>query len=252
MRRLIGMLVLVLAVLALATSCSQKVEDGLATVNFTQAVSRDIFASIAYPDVNTLTWSLTAEKLDKGSTTGAGKVEDALLTDEFGPFSVGRWQFTFEGYSDDGVKVYSGSVNATLEQGANSVEVEVTPQGETGTLVLSGCNIDADNPFGTGEPMFWALLSVNGSGSGLIRREELTKRADGLYDIKDTTRTLAPGVHEVCVRVENQDASLSACVASFKVRVEPGLVTTVSFGRFEGKATVTVTVTEHEAIVEEE
>ncbi len=251
MKRLIGIIVLAVAVFALATSCSQKVEDGLATVNFTQAVSRDIFASIAYPDVNTLTWTLTAAKLDKGSTTGAGKVEGALLTDEFGPFSVGRWQFAFDGYSDDGVKVYSGSVNATLEQGANSVEVEVTPQGETGTLVLSGCNIDADNPFGTGEPMFWALLSVDGSGAGTVRREDLTKRADGLYDIKERSLTLMPGVHNFCVKAETQDASLSAEVAVFKVRIEPGLVTTASFGRFEGKATVTVTVTEQEAIVEE-
>lgn len=78
MRRLIGMLVLVLAVLALATSCSQKVEDGLATVNFTQAVSRDIFASIAYPDVNTLTWSLTAEKLEKVFAAMDEVIDDAV------------------------------------------------------------------------------------------------------------------------------------------------------------------------------
>ena len=85
----------VLLAVMLLTSCSQAERFG--NVSFTRGTSRDLFASIEYPDENSLLWDITATKLSSGSKVGEGFVEDALLTDTFGPFSVGRWSFELNG-----------------------------------------------------------------------------------------------------------------------------------------------------------
>lgn len=73
----------VLAVTLGLCSCAQDVsrDDGLCTVTFSADRSRDVLASIAYPEPMSQTWTLVAEKKDNGSATGAGSYDKVLLTD---------------------------------------------------------------------------------------------------------------------------------------------------------------------------
>lgn len=240
MRKSVTVAIIVMALL-LAVSCSTEQKTG--TVTFTQGVSRDLFASISYPDVNSLLWDITATKLSKGSRTGEGVFSDVLLTDELGPFSVGRWEFSLVG-RDGETAVYEGSTTAYIAEGSNLLEVTVSPIGETGTLVFSGCNFPPDN--GSGAEYTGAQILIDGERVFGISRNYCTQK-NGMWSISDQTTDLSAGLHDVEVLFVGNEPITAE---SFKVRIVGGLVTTVTFGTFEGKAGLVVSVDRQEAIEE--
>ena len=244
-----GMFALLLsAVVVLGTmmlsSCSQKNVEAYGTVTFDEAVPRDLFASIGYPDVNSLLWDITATKLSKGSRGGEGTTEGALLTDTFGPFSVGRWEFALVG-KQDGETVYEGTTTAQIVEGANSLEVSVNPVGQSGTLVFTGCNFPPDN--GNGAEYTGVQILIDGERVFGIGRQNCQAGVSGMWVIADQTTTLSAGLHDVEVLFVGNEPITAE---SFKVRIVGGLTTSVTFGTFEGTTGFTVNVEQAEAIEE--
>lgn len=238
---LLALFVVIIAVLVVSTSCSQ---EKTGTVIFTQGVSRDLFASIGYPDANSLLWDITATKLSKGSKAGEGVLSDVLLTDTFGPFSTGHWEFTLVG-KDGETAVYEGSTTACITEGSNSIEVTVNPIGETGTLVFSGCNFPFDN--GSGAEYTGVQIYVDGAMKFGVGRNYCEQNANGMWVIPEQTMTLSTGLHDVSVLLGGNEP---ATVETFKVRIVGGLTTTVTFGTFEGSTGIVVSVNRMEAIEE--
>ena len=233
---------IIILTLLLCVSCHS--EQGFGTVTFTQETSRDLFASIGYPDVNSLLWDITATKLSKGSKGGEGTVEGALLTDTFGPFSVGRWEFTLVG-KDDGDVIYEGTTTAQIAEGPNALEVSVNPVGQSGTLVFSGCNFPPDN--GNGAEYSGAQILIDGERVFGLSRNYCTQGVGGMWVIADQTTVLSAGLHDVEVLFVGNEPITAE---SFKVRIVGGLTTTVTFGTFEGRASFSVNVEQMEAICE--
>ena len=239
---LLALFVVIIAVLVVSTSCSTQEKTG--TVTFTQGVSRDLFASIGYPDANSLLWDITATKLSKGSRGGEGTTEGVLLTDTFGPYSVGRWEFTLTG-RDGETAVYEGSTTAYIAEGSNLLEVTVNPIGETGTLVFSGCNFPFDN--GNGAEYSGVQIYVDGQMTFGVGRNYCEQNANGLWVIPEQTMTLSTGLHDISVLLGGNEP---ATIETFKVRIVGGLTTTVTFGTFEGSTGIVVSVNKMEAIEE--
>ena len=235
-----GIITIIVLALLLAVSCHS--ESGLGTVTFSESVSRDLTASIGYPDVNSLLWDITATKLSSGSTVGQGTVEGALLTDEFGPFSTGRWEFSLVG-KDGETTVYRGSTTAQITEGPNLLEVSVSPVGETGTLVFSNCNFPHDNGTALYSGLYIFIDSERVYGAGTQYLTEGT----GVWLVPEQTYELSAGLHDVEV-IYNGNEPLTA--HTFKVRIEGGLTTTVTFGKFEGTAGLVVNLEQLEAIGE--
>ena len=242
MRKAITITIIVMALL-LAVSCNTEQKTG--TVTFTHGVSRDLCASIGYPDADSLLWDITATKLSKGSKTGEGVLSDALLTDEFGPFSTGRWEFTLVG-KDTGTAVYEGVTTAYIAEGANTVVVTVDPIGETGTLVFSGCNFPPDN--GNGAEYSGAQILIDGERVFGISRNHCQQNANGMWVMADQTTALTAGLHDIEVMFVGNEPMTAE---SFKVRIVGGLTTTVTFGIFEGNPVFDIVVDEQEALVDE-
>lgn len=240
MKKSITITIIVMALL-FAVSCHS--ESTFGTVTFTQETSRDLFASIGYPDADSLLWDITATKLSKGSKVGEGVLSDALLTDEFGPFSTGRWEFSLVG-RDGETAVYEGSTTAYIAEGSNAIEVTVNPVGETGTLVFSGCNFPPDN--GSGAEYSGAQILIDGERVFGISRNYCTQN-NGMWSISDQTTDLPAGLHDVEVLFVGNEPMTAE---TFKVRIVGGLTTTVTFGTFEGSAGLVVNVEQMEAIEE--
>lgn len=216
--------------LVLAVSCSQTEHFGYVSFD---GRPKDIIASIAYPAPESQVWTVTATKADNGSRTGEGTYDGVLLTDVLGPFSVGRWSFSF------GSENYSGTTTVRISEGENHVDATVSPKGETGTLLFTGCNIEpTSNDF--------LFISVDGEKAASFAVERLEARSDGRLAVTDREIGLSAGLHNVTVTVEAKDTQT---LEDFIVRVEPGLVTTVSFGTFEGQAFLEINVETHEAVV---
>lgn len=237
-----GIIAIIVMALLLAVSCHS--EQGFGTVTFTQGVSRDLFASIGYPDVNSLLWDITATKLSKGSRGGEGTTEGALLTDTFGPFSVGRWEFSLVGKDGDET-VYEGQTTAQIGEGSNLLEVSVNPIGDTGTLVFSGCNFPFDN--GNGAEYTGVQIYVDGAMKFGVGRNYCEQNANGMWVVPEQSTQLEEGLHDVSVLLGGNEP---ATVETFKVRIEGGLTTTVTFGKFEGSTGIVVSVNRMEAIEE--
>ena len=241
MRKAITITIIVMALL-LAVSCSTQQKTG--TVTFAHGVSRDLCASIGYPDADSLLWDITATKLSKGSKEGEGVFSDALLTDEFGPFSTGRWEFSLIG-KDGETAVYEGSTTAYITEGPNTIEVTVDPVGETGTLVFSGCNFPFDN--GSGAEYSGVQIYVDGQMTFGVGRNYCQQNANGMWVVPQQSTQLEAGLHDVSVLLGGNEP---ATVETFKVRIVGGLTTTVTFGTFEGNAGLVVNVDRQEAIEE--
>lgn len=222
---------IIIAVMALffAVSCTQTEHFGYVSFD---GRAKDIIASIAYPTPESQVWTVTATRIDNGSKTGEGTYNDILLTDVLGPFSVGRWSFAFESEN------YGGTTTVRIGEGENHVEATVAPKGGTGTLLFTGCNIEpTSNDF--------LFISVDGEKRASFAVERFEARRDGRLSVTDKEIELEAGLHEITVTVEAKDTQT---LESFMVRVEPGLVTTVSFGTFEGQAFLEINVETHEAV----
>lgn len=173
--------------LVLAVSCTQTEHFGY--VSFDRR-PKDIIASIAYPAPESQVWTVTATKADNGGRTGEGTYSGVLLTDVLGPFSVGRWSFAF------GSENYSGTTTVRISEGENHVDATVSPKGETGTLLFTGCNIEpTSNDF--------LFISVDGEQSALcpLYRYRLGHRpkndrnygdSDGDFDSDDEDGVISP------------------------------------------------------------
>ena len=241
MRKAITITIIVMALL-LAVSCHS--ESTLGTVTFTHGLSRDLSASIGYPDANSLLWDITATKLSKGSKAGEGTTEGVLLTDTFGPFSTGRWEFSLVG-RDGETAVYEGSTTAYIAEGSNLLEVTVNPIGETGTLVFSGCNFPPDN--GNGAEYSGVQIYVDGQMTFGVGRNHCQQNANGMWVVPEQSTQLEEGLHDVSVLLGGNEP---ATIETFKVRIVGGLTTTVTFGTFKGSTGIVVSVNRMEAIEE--
>ena len=235
-------IILCIAMLFALASCTQKVTDGLGTVSFAQSRTRDLFASISYPDANSLLWDITATKLSGGSTVGQGTTEGALLTDTFGPYSTGRWEFSLVGKDGQGNTVYTGSTVALIAQGENALTVDVSPAGETGTVLFENCNFPQN--MGVGTQFTGFQVYIDGERRLGFNTMGATRNGN-LYTVADQSIELSAGLHDVYVELTGSEQRE---YQNFKVRVEGGLTTTVSFGTFEGTNTFTVNVTVNEAV----
>lgn len=223
-------LIIAIAALALLASCAEKT-DSTGYVTFGYGASRDVTASIGYPQPENLVWTVTAVKNGKGPTTGQGTYEEVLLTDSLGPFSTGSWTFTFD--SD----VYHGETTVVLTEGANEVRVNVTTTGGTGTLRFENCNIPA--------AANGVYIDLDGERVLGMGSQYMTEREDGRYAIPLRESEAEAGIHDVAVTYNGLQQT-----ETFKVRVVAGLVTSVSFGVFEGTPVFSVVVEEMEALVE--
>jgi len=237
----IALALVVLAVALGLCSCAQDVsrDDGLCTVTFSADRSRDVLASIAYPEPMSQTWTLVAEKKDNGSATGAGSYDKVLLTDGFGPFSTGRWTFTL--ISED----YRGEVTTILSEGANAISIDLSLKAGDGNIRLVGCNApqtESGLTFSRAEVLMdgKVLFSLDKSYAGLV---------DGKWRFAQVESCASPGIHDMEVRL--MDSSQSAYrTETFKLRVEPRVTTELSFGVFEGSAGFTVNLDRKEGIAE--
>ena len=223
---------IILATIVILASCAGVEENKEAFVTFRQSASRDVMASITYPAPEGLVWTVTATKNSKGPATGQGTYEQVLLTDSIGPFSIGSWTFAFD--SD----IYHGETTVVLTEGSNEVNVNVSTEGETGTLRFENCNIPSN---ATGVYIDMDDNRIVGMGV-----QYMTERDDGRYAMPLREETVEAGIHDVLVTYNGIQET-----ESFKVRVVAGLVTTVSFGVFEGRAQIVVSVDEMEALVDE-
>ena len=223
-------LIIAIAALALLASCAEKT-DSTGYVTFGYGSSRDVTASIGYPQPESQVWTVTAVKNTRGTATGAGTYNDVLLTDTLGPFSTGTWTFTFD--SD----VYHGEVTVELTEGDNSIDVNVVTTGETGTLRFENCCIPAGS---TGVYIDMDDNRIVGMGSNYM-----TAREYGGFDMPVREVETEPGIHDITVTYNG-----TLRTETFKVRIVAGLVTTVSFGIFEGSPQFNVIVNEQEALVE--
>ena len=223
---------IILATIVILASCAGVEENKEAFVTFRQSASRDVSASITYPAPQGLVWTVTAVKNTRGTATGAGTYNDVLLTDTLGPFSTGTWTFTFD--SD----VYHGEVTVELTEGDNSIDVNVVTTGETGTLRFENCCIPAGS---TGVYIDMDDNRIVGMGSNYM-----TAREYGGFDMPVREVEAEPGIHDITVTYNG-----TLRTETFKVRIVAGLVTTVSFGIFEGSPQFNVIVNEQEALVDE-
>lgn len=238
---------LALLALALLVSCSQSADSGLGYISFTQTHGRGVSASITYDDPYSLTWDVTATKTDGGDATGQGTTSDALLTDSFGPYSTGAWTFLLEGYRDD-AKVYEGTKAATITTGSNTIEVTLSPYGENGVLRISGCTY-ANSEYTTAVGKIQVM--VDGVNRNTLMAETCTTEDGDVYTIPDTDTTIEAGVHTVQLRFSdlyNKELGTSQAV---KVRIVPGMVTTLGISDAKGTGTFQVTVNQEEALVED-
>lgn len=243
MRKSITVAITIVMALLLAVSCSQQAEDSLCLVSFSAARSRDLTARIDYPAVNSLTWDITAVKADNGGTTGEGLHEGVLLTDEVGPFSAGRWTFTLEGKDDGGTVIYAGSEEAVIGRGTASVSVTVTPQGETGTLCLTGCNF----PQFIGRVLFSSLNVYIDGRMRLGFTDSESELEGGYLWCPDKSVSLTAGIHDVRLELGGSETQVTD---TFKVRIEGGLTTYVTAGTFVGNGLFGVVLEQREALAE--
>jgi len=224
-------LIIAIAALALLASCAEKT-DSTGYVTFGYGSSRDVTASIGYPQPESQVWTVTAVKNGRGASTGQGTYDEVLLTDTLGPFSTGTWTFTFD--SD----VYHGESSVEITEGINQIDVNVTSKGETGTLRFTGCTIPEGS---TGIYIDLDGKRILGMGS-----QYMTERENGGYEIPVREQETTVGIHDVSVTYNGTDRT-----ESFKVRIAAGLVTSVTFGIFEGSPLFNVTIDEQEALVDE-
>jgi len=222
---------IILATIVILASCAGVEENKEAFVTFRQSASRDVMASITYPAPEGLVWTVTATKNSKGPATGQGTYEQVLLTDSIGPFSIGSWTFAFD--SD----IYHGETTVVLTEGSNEVNVNVSTEGETGTLRFTGCTIPEGS---TGIYIDLDEERIVGMGSNYM-----TAREYGGFDMPVREVEAEPGIHDITVTYNG-----TLRTETFKVRIVAGLVTTVSFGIFEGSPQFNVIVNEQEALVE--
>jgi len=237
-------------VLLLAVSCSQKEVDAVGYVSFSESIGREVLASITYVDANSLTWNVSAVKTSNGSRVGEGDYENVILTETIGAFSIGTWEFSFKGY--DGTKlIYSGTTTAHIAEGDNVVEVTVNPVGYIGKWEFVDCHFSDYGLSTFGQTIYSVSVYVDDQLAHTYASTAVVPRGDGLYAFQSQLQKSADvGVHTFrVVFTGNNGKTITA--ETFKARVVAGMVTSISFGTFEGHAELVIVVNEETPIVEE-
>lgn len=238
MRKIVFFLFLAL----LLVSCSHDVlNNSTGYVSFTADRSRGVSAFIEYPALLDKTWTLEAVKTDSGAATGAGTYEDVVLTDAFGPFSVGSWTFTIT--SSDGS--ITGSVDTTIKAGSNSVAITVRSTSTKGTLLIEDCSFLASK---TGEVNYVDCYvdDARVNGTDWVVSAAMTEDGD-YYVLPDLSVQLSGGIHTVRLYYGTNNGGFSSETVS--VRVVNGMTTHFSIGEREGSLLVSVSFDIVEALV---
>lgn len=129
MKKVFTLVLLALAIMIVAVSCDDPkpgespVKDVTVDVDIIKAFSADEKYIFALDDG--IVWKYTAEKLDKGYTTGASKEETVLKSDEL-TLSVGSWKIALYGYSGESL-IWSGKLDeVTLLDSNTDIKVTLT------------------------------------------------------------------------------------------------------------------------------
>ena len=221
-------------------SCSQRGASDVGYVSFDTSTSRGISAFIEYPSLLDRTWNLTAVKLDSNGTIGAGIYEDILMTDAIGPFSVGRWRFTI---TDCDGKI-TGTSEATVKPGNNTISVTVRSTETKGTLSVENCNVLLSK---TGNVLYVDLY-IDGERINTNWVTAQLSSEDGDYYVLPTiTQNLSPGIHTIRLYYATDGGGQSSETVS--VRIVNGMTTHFSIGEHEGNLGFSVAFEETDAIV---
>ena len=240
-------LFVIIATLLVVCSCTLDnstyvLDNSVGYVTFCDT-GRGVTASISYPEIYDKTWTVIATKIDGGASEGAGVYEDALITDTFGAFSVGQWQFVLEGY-DNGVKVLEGSVTTTIKVGSNSVPVLLHTTASDGTLSFEGSNFSMSDKGAVTK----AILKIDGEDAKSWTYMQMTTTDGDLYMIPDFTKALSKGIHTLRLRYVFQSGDYEdEPVISF--RIDGGATTHITTGLTEGNLTFSITLDTVEPIV---
>ena len=240
-----------LFVLVLAALCSCVLDNSVSDVldNSTGYVSfcdesRGITASITYPGIYDKTWTVTATKLDGGSSVGAGTYDDVLLSDTFGPFSVGQWEFVLEGFSN-GVKVFEGSVETQIKVGNNTVSVQLHTTASDGTLSFEGSNFMMSEKGAVTK----VLLIVDNEDAKSWTYMQMTTEDNDLYFIPTFTKVMSKGIHTLHLRYVFQSGDV-VNDPDISFRIDNGAVTHITIGMTEGSFLFNITLDTVDALVE--
>ncbi len=236
-------LLMILSSCVLDNSTSDVLHNSTGYVTFSD-VARGLTASITYPEIYDKTWTVTAVKLDGGAATGAGVYEDALLTDTFGPFSVGQWEFTLEGYAN-GAKVLEGSVTAEIKVGSNSVSVQVHTTASEGTLSFEGSNFSMAEKGAVTK----VLLIVDNEDAKSWNSIQMKTEDNDLYFLPTFTKTLSKGIHTLHLRYVFQSGDV-VNEPDISFRIDGGAVTHITIGMTEGTFLFNITLDKVEALAE--
>ena len=237
---------LFLLLLTLLCSCvldnSTVLDNSVGMVTFSSEVSRGITAFIEYPTLLDKTWTLTAEKLDSGGTIGEGTYEDVILTDSFGPFSVGSWRFTI---TDSEGKI-TGSTTAAIRAGNNTISISVHSTASKGTLIVENCDFMISK-MGT---VNYVDLYVDSQRVGQTNwvTANLTSEDGDYYVLPSVTVQLSEGIHTVRLYYGTDGGGQSS--ETVNVRIVKGMTTHFTVGETEGNLIVSVSFEEVSAIVE--
>ena len=237
-------------VITLACSCvldnstSDVLHNSTGYVSFSD-VDRGVTASISYPEIYDKTWTITAEKIDGGADTGAGVYEQALITDTFGPFSVGQWRFTLEGFSD-GVKVFEGSVEAQIKVGNNTVSVQVHTTASDGKLSFDGSNFSMSEKGAVSK----VLLIIDNEDAKSWTSIQMTTEDNDIYFLPTFTKTMSKGIHTLHLRYVFQSGDV-VNEPDISFRIDNGAVTHITIGMTEGSFLFNITLDTVDAIVSE-
>ena len=251
-RNQITIIVAIVMALLLTVSCSQKAVDGIGTVRLANAVSREVTATIDYPDVNSLTWKVSATKTSGGSKVGEGLYEDVILTDFEESFSIGVWNFVLDGF-DGTTKVYHGEQEAYIIEGENTIEIPVSTVSDYGKWTIVNSHFTDYGLSARGERLAEIQVIVDGTVANTYSKTALRTRDDGLFEFQTApiVKSATKGVHSFKIVFVGYNGSRIPA-EDFKARIEGGLVTEISFGKFEGRTGLSVTIDEQDALVEEE
>lgn len=220
MKKFTAILLMVIMVASLFTSCSNSIApniDETVSVSFEESASRSLTASIPGFNAGSYYWRYAAKKTDTtGLTSGetpeysaAGslpvKTSGKGLANVPG-FSQGSWKFMLFAYEDQGYTklIYSGeNKNVTLKKGStnsasiNSVSIVVSPISDAGngTLLVDVANINLvpkDGSTLTAEQIKKFTKFVTVTLLSDLEQEPIDQSASNTW-------TLAPGAYKVTV-----------------------------------------------------
>lgn len=217
-------------------SCTLDSDTRTGMVSFSDQ-PKSLTASVTYPETTDKTWTITARKIDGGADIGSGTIEGALLTDTFGPFSVGIWEFTLDGYDANGRKVFTGTTEATVKVGNNPVSVTLHTTADGGTLSFEGSNFSKSEKGAVTK----VILIIDNEDAKSWNSIQMTTEDNDLFFLPTFTKTMTKGIHAMHLRwlFESGDIAEDPDIL---FRIDNGAVTHITIGLTEGSLMFDVSV----------